>query len=516
MKLQNKITTMVMIIIISVVSLATFISVLEINRKIREKVENGLMDMAITLSKSPVLIDNVGELGGELIINPYVNNIREEAGVTFITVTDMNRVRYSHPHIEKVGGQFSNNNIDRAINYGEVYTDEGKGTMGTTVKAFSPIFREDRQVGVVCVGTLKVNIFDEYIQFLKNLLPFIILVALFGWFLAKFVAVSIKKTIFGLEPEEISLLLKEREVTLNNITDGIIAVNKDGTISLINNKAMEILEVKRDIKNMSVDNLDNNIGDTLRKLLDKEESILNLEQTLDNNAKIISNYSLVKDNETTVGAIVSFKNMIDVEELVEELQVIKKLNWDLRAQNHEFMNKLHTILGLIHLEAYDDAKEYILKTSKKRNEVMLVLDNIKDKSISALLLAKYNRAAEAKVDMVIDKESNFENIDNPIGQDKIGCIIGNLLENSIEALKGIKNGKIHFSIIQKDKLKITVKNNGPKIEDEDFEKIFKAGFSTKGENRGLGLFNVINIIENANGKIYVESDEEETVWHVEL
>ena len=56
-------------------------------------------------------------------------------------------------------------------------------------------------------------------------------------------------------------------------------------------------------------------------------------------------------------------------------------------------------------------------------------------------------------------------------------------------------------------MKITVLDNGKGILDADKERIFENGFSTKGEGRGTGLYQVKNMVERLGGKINVESEE---------
>ena len=105
-----------------------------------------------------------------------------------------------------------------------------------------------------------------------------------------------------------------------------------------------------------------------------------------------------------VGAIASFRDKTEVTKLAEELTGVKKLAWSLRAQNHEFMNKLHTISGLIQLEEYDEALQFISDVAKVRSNISNILtENIKDASISALLLSKYNKAEECRVKLKIDE-----------------------------------------------------------------------------------------------------------------
>ena len=49
-----------------------------------------------------------------------------------------------------------------------------------------------------------------------------------------FFSTSCKATLFGLEPEDIATLLQERNALLNSVKEGVVAINKDAEITLIN------------------------------------------------------------------------------------------------------------------------------------------------------------------------------------------------------------------------------------------------------------------------------------------
>ena len=171
------------------------------------------------------------------------------------------------------------------------------------------------------------------------------------------------------------------------------------------------------------------------------------------------------------------------------------------------MNKLHTIAGLIQLDESDKALEYIFETTENRGVITDSLKKIREASIQGLIFSKYNKADELKIKFEVDENSNLKEIPKNIMVQDILTIIGNLLENSIEELKGRDNGYIYIGIFQ-DK-------NGNKIDEKLKEKIFIRGFSTKGNFRGLGLYNINNIISSLNGDLKLTSDEM-TVWEVKI
>ena len=203
--------------------------------------------------------------------------------------------------------------------------------------------------------------------------------------------------------------------------------------------------------------------------------------------------------------------------MAEELTGAKKIAWSLRAQNHEFMNKLHTISGLIQLEEYDKCLQFISDIAKVRVNISNILtENIKDASVSALLLSKYNKAEEIRVNFTIDKDSRLTGLPEYMTSDEIISIIGNLIENSLDIVKNDGSGSVYIKIIQDEKyLNIEVKNNGDEIPIKDRERIYEQGFSTKEGQRGHGMYIVKKIIDEFYGTINFYIDEG-VIWKITI
>lgn len=516
MKLQYKIMLFVTGLITLVIFTTSYFTVERTRANIEEQIKKNVTNTATIVASLDFVKDNLGHTDKINSIANYVERLRLKTSVHFITVLDMDGVRYSHPLPTQVGLKFTGMDEQPVLKYGATYTSESSGTLGKSLRAFTPIFKDGEQIGAVCVGILKGNIKDEFYLFLKKISPYIILAFSIGVIGAILLSINIKRTIFGLEPKEIAMVLKEREVMIDNMYEGVIAVNNEGKVSLINEKAKEILKIN-DNDNIDTKIVNTKIFKSLQNIIEDRSALVNVEQKLYNGIAIIANYNLLINNEgKNLGAVVTFKDMTEVNKMAEELTGIKKLNWDLRAQNHEFMNKLHTISGLIQLEEYDEALDYIFNTFKVREEVVGALEYIKDAPLAALLLAKYNKAEEGKIQMIIDEECSLQTLPKGITSHDMVCIVGNLIENSIDELIGRIDGYIFVSIKQEEKIKILVENNGRKIDEKLQEKIFERGFSTKDGVRGFGLYNIKELIEIVNGKIYVSSNDEITKWFVEF
>jgi len=152
---------------------------------------------------------------------------------------------------------------------------------------------------------------------------------------------------------------------------------------------------------------------------------------------------------------------------------------------------------------------------KIRGEVSDILSKrIKNTHIAGLLLAKYNKAMEAKISVEIDSNSFLDKIPEDITVDEICSVIGNLIENSIEELVKFENGKLFIRLISNNEsLRIRIQDNGPGISEDIINKLFIRGFTTKAGNRGFGLSIVKQIVDYAGGEINILQDNG-TIWDI--
>ena len=196
----------------------------------------------------------------------------------------------------------------------------------------------------------------------------------------------------------------------------------------------------------------------------------------------------------------------------EDFEGTKFLVDSMRANNHDFTNKLHVILGLIQIGEYEKAEAYIENISIiQRETVSAIMKAIDNASFSALLIGKICRASECNVKFVLEDNCIFKNEDISIPSEALVTITGNLIDNALDAMnmqiESVNKSKtLTFGVFTKSKnLLITVKDNGPGIPKNIMDKIFEKGFSTKGEGRGVGLFHTKQLIESLGGSISVES-----------
>lgn len=457
--------------------------------------------LSSTVSKLPEVI-NALELKS-IDIQDFIEKIRKDTDAEFIVVADVNGIRLTHPNRDLIGKTFVGGDYFDAVNSGKTYVSRSVGTLGPSLRAFSPVLHKDEIIGFVSVGYLETSIKNVFYNVQRIPVIFIFFMFLAGLLVASFIASYIKKITLGLEPWEIASLHREREIILNSIKEGIIAFDRNSNIRFVNKEAARIVTRIRKTPDYLVkliqENLDiNSFNDEKREIRDNLADIEGIQ--------FIINASVVYVGERPLGVVSSFRLKDEIDFLQNEIAKIRECSEVMRVQSHEYSNKLHTISGLLQLGEYEEAKNIILEESKHFHKLVDYLEkNIADKHISGLLMGKFNKAEEVKCKMEMDFES--AGWISPLkNHSAVATIIGNIIDNAIEAAKDNKQHKasvfLSFSETYTDFV-FVAEDSGKGI--KQGTDIFEKGYSTKGENRGIGMYNVRNAINKLNGKIFISA-----------
>ncbi len=508
-KLSTKIVILSFCSVFLVILVGGSVMVKKVAQNMKDEMGKRALAIARTLAQMSVIQENIEVGGGWTKIQPVAEKTRVATGVEYIVVVNMEGIRYSHPLADRIGRPFSGDDLLPALNDRE-YTSHAEGVLGPSVRAFVPVKTDEgnRQVGVVVVGILTPT-FTGIIKSLRlEIFLILILCPSLGFIGSIYLAGKIKEAMFRMEPEEIARLLEERTAILQAIGEGIIAIDRDSRITIANQAAGRILGIPDE------EMVGKYIKDVLKethlpRVLKRGEPEYNQERLI-RNTVIISNRVPVRVNGQVVGAVATFRDRTEIHRLAEELTGVKAFVDALRVQNHEHLNRLHTIAGLIQLKQYHEATEYIFNvTEEQQNITAFLARRIKNAGVAGLLMGKYGRAKELKVSMVIDKKSSLSGLPDKVDSNALVVIIGNMLENALEALKRSDGAdkKLYFYISDRGGcLKIIVRDSGPGIPEELSDMIFENGFSTKEEQgHGLGLYIVKEHVAAAGGTITVHS-----------
>lgn len=146
--------------------------------------------------------------------------------------------------------------------------------------------------------------------------------------------------------------------------------------------------------------------------------------------------------------------------------------------------------------------QYVFQISEEKGSLTRFLNQrIKNESLAGLLLSKVGRGKELGIKVVIDSESRLEQFPDQLDQHDFVMILGNLIENAYDALKGMDDARIDVSIAQDSEIcAILVEDNGSGMSEEVQNHIFERGYTTKGNyGSGIGLYLIQQIVEKGKG-----------------
>ncbi len=502
--------TTIIILVCGVVAVSLAVTYFLVIDNVTEMTMRGIEERATNISnlvaRTPLIAEALIGEREEAEIQQFTESIRDELHVRFIVILDMDGIRKSHPTLERIGEKFAGGDDNPVLN-GEQYISIAEGTLGYSLRSFTPIYHGNEQVGAAVVGILLDDVqaaVGKSTNIIYIGLSCGFIVGLIGaWFLAR----KIKNIMFGMEPAEIAKIFEERNAILKAVKEGILAIDDQAKIVLVNAEATRLLE-KIGIKDSPIGkNIEEVLpGFGIQLAIDSGKEVLNDELELGILTIVVNSRPVYVDGKL-VGVVATFRDKTELKKLAEQLTGVHRYIDALRAQTHEFMNKLHIILGMVQLQYYDQLDEYVRTIANNfQDEVGLVIKHIKDPIISGFFLGKMSFAREQQSEIILTKDSYLPILNNSEMVDHVVTILGNLLDNAIDAVAGSELRQITVTLVYEDAaIFIEVEDTGIGIENEKINQLFTKGFSTKGGNRGFGLFLIQQKLEKLNGDIEVES-----------
>ena len=474
-----------------------------------EKRDQNLQNVAEAIANSPMMTGK--SIEEETVIVEYLDTLKDTLDdIDVISVVNKDGIRMYHSNHALIGTKYDGNMPDFKSNTDGYYAVDETGPSGSQRRAYAAVYDEDGEyVGVVMAIMLTKNIKAETVQMLFIFLLITVVAILIELIIAGELSGKVKKSLMGYEPDVFTAMYKMRDNILETLAEGIIAFDTNGVIQFANESAIRMLceNPKSDLVGQNVDVIGDEILSRHIKSGGKERNISLAK------VDIILDRIPIKEDGVIVGTIAILHNRAEYTKLMEELSGTRYLVDSMRANNHDFTNKLHVILGLIQMEMYDDASAYIQNiTMVQRENISKVMNAVSEPAVAALLIGKIARASELNVDFVLREGCYYSSADMNLPSEMLITVIGNLLDNAFDAMNESPDYKEHrelmFGIYSRPgAVLITVDDTGGGIREQDMEFIFENGYSTKGEGRGTGLYQVKTMVENFGGKITVESQE---------
>ncbi|MGN6781152.1 MAG: ATP-binding protein [Marmoricola sp.] len=433
--------------------------------------------------------------------------IEKDTGASYVVVIDMDRVRHSHPDPNLVGKRVEE---PLAVTDGAVHTGIDDGSMGRSANGKAPLFGPGgRLVGEVSAGiresSVQSALWAELPSYAVWFAIALALGAVASWVLSRI----LKRRTFGLELDDIALLLQEREATLHGIREGVVAVDSAGRISMINDPGRELLDLDTSV-----------VGRRLEEVLEEVVAPGRLRDVLlgadprpdrfvltDDHALVVNRMPVILAGRPH-GAVITLRDRTDIAALIRERDGERGLIESLRAQHHEFANRMHTVSGMLELGMVEEALDYLLEV---RGSVAALDDSLRETiaapQVVGLLLGKAAEAGERGIDLVIDPATWLS--ESPGKIQVLTSVVGNLVDNAMDAVAALPAPRrVVLGIVEAaGEITVEVTDNGPGVPPELVPEIFQHGYTTKsrpdGEPRGLGLALVHRLVSRVHGSIDV-------------
>ncbi|WP_101644334.1 sensor histidine kinase [Brevibacterium antiquum] len=427
------------------------------------------------------------------------------------------------------------------------FLDDG-GSGGGTVYVISPVFAKhlgvndigaNAVVGAVIVGNSADSVREGFLAQGNWLIGIAITTLLLGIAASWATSRGLRRVTGNYGATELRSMLEFYSSVLKAVSEGLLLVDRSTGIVLINADARELLGLPATGEESTGEQIaatddpvratspvggialrDLNLPDALIDLLSSGRWARDEIHYTDDRVLVVNQQPTDAASDTWV---VTMRDHTELAELSGELVSVRSFSDSLRAQTHEYSNRLHMVVSLLETGHVDEAIEFAAKDLDDLNRVtgdgQMSFDH---PVLSALLLSKIAQAAEVGIDMTVDTAE----LSGRLGGDDrdLATILGNLIDNAFDALSRrdvlSEDKRVHVHLSGAGGaggFTIEVSDDGPGIDEEYVDAIFERGWSTKHDGveidkglgrqetgtRGVGLSLVVQAIRRLGGAVDV-------------
>ncbi|MHA0287846.1 ATP-binding protein [Mycobacterium sp. C3-094] len=477
------------------------VSVAQSTSEFREARGTRMIAVAENMASTPIVRERIERAPADpfagRILAPEVDRAVALSGATLAEILAPDGTVWVSSDPSRVGAR---------VDLGPSRADEGRAWYGDadvdgrhSLIGQVPILSADGDVlAIASVSEGYPSVWDLLSGAGEGLLIYLGLGAALGLIASYLLSRRIKRHTRGLEVAEIASLADHREALLHSIREGVIAVNTDGEITVLNDGAQELLGVGADAVGKRVDRV--GIDPAVVALLIPGESAEDTVIATRTRLLALSRRAATSGGER-IGTVTTMRDSTELAALQGQLSSHKSVTDTLRAQTHEFANQLHTISGLVQLGEYDAVRDLVGTLTRRRAEISdAVTQRISDPAVAALLIAKTSLAAESGVALELTPESHLAPLEPALATDVI-TLLGNLIDNAVDVSGGAPRPVVTVEIDDSDGLEIIVADTGPGVPEHLREAIFARGVTSKPEvpgGRGIGLA-LVRLVTAAHG-----------------
>ncbi len=446
-------------------------------------------------------------------INMLMRAIARKSDASFMVIGDNRGLHLFHSVTADRVGKPLVGGDNAAVLAGKSITTIRTGGLGISLRSKAPILNDRGQVvGIVSVGYLARYLdaitFSNMINLLIVAALVLIALFIFSWFFT----CNIKKQIFSLEPREIGLMVRQQNAMMESIYEGVIVINEHLQIEVINQAARKLLGLSQSaeaLRGQSVSQIISPVPFLSQPVMLEKDTHDEISQF--NALTVIASRVRIMLEDALMGWVISFRDFNDIDSLSAQLSQVKRYVDNLRIMRHEQLNRMNTLSGLLHMGRFEDAIDYIEAQSEHEQEWLdFVSARFSSPLLCGLLLGKAARAREKGVILHFDPACLMDKPFPPLSEAELISVIGNLLDNAIEATQRAPMPHEPVEVLIKlsaRELIIEVADHGVGIAPAIREYMFERGVTTKTRgDHGIGLYLTESYITRAGGTIEVSDN----------
>ncbi|GCD88747.1 sensor histidine kinase [Nocardioides sp. LS1] len=488
----------VLVLVVASLALAAY----DARRHARATATERAVAVATTLADSPALLAALDDADPSVAIQPMAERVRHDAEVDFVTVMNLDLIRYSHPDPSQIGRHFVGD-VGGAPE-GRTFTQEYAGTLGPSMRAVVPV--RDGSGDVVALVSVGITI-DRIDRDLRGDVLLIGLAALavlaVGLAGTWLVGRRLRRATHGMGEREITRMYEYYSAVLHAVREGLLLLDDQGRVQLANDEAARLLHLPPDVIGRSVHDLGlppGLVAAALGRTAESDDIYVAGEHVL-----VVSSAPATWQGRE-VGAVVTLRDHTELRSVTGELDVVRGLTDSLRSQNHEAANRLHTVVSLIEMGRPEEAVAF---ATEELEVAQLLTDRmvgaVGDPVVAALLLGKRSDAAERGIDLAIDGELSAE---AAVPARDLVTVLGNLVDNAFDAVAGEPVRRVAVRLDGSgDTVRVVVGDSGPGLTEAEAARVLERGWTTKATRavggRGIGLALVGQVARRHGGSVEI-------------
>ncbi|MGW7197433.1 sensor histidine kinase [Streptomyces chryseus] len=497
----SQVLLMQLAIATGVTVLATGLFLAPLSAQLDQEAMRRALAIAQTTAAQPQLADAVtgSRPAASGPVQAEADRIRRSTGAEYVVVMDGRGVRWSHTDPRQIGRIVSTDPSEALAGREVMEIDEG--TLGRSARGKVPLRDTAGEiVGAVSVGIEYDSVRARLLAAIPGLLAYAGGALAVGAVAAYLISRRLQRQTHDLAFSDISALLAEREAMLHGIREGVVALDAEGRIRLMNDEAQRLLGLGAQATGRPLDEVlgAGRTADVLAGRVTGDDLL-----TVRGHRVLVTNRMPTDDG----GAVATLRDRTELERLGRELDSTRGLIDALRAQDHEHANRMHTLLGLLELGMHEEAVRFVTEVAGvRRATAEQITEKIHDPMLAALLVGKATVAAERGVALRLSDATLLpDRLVDPRG---LVTVVGNLVDNALDASAGSPDAVIEVELRARGRTAVLrVADGGPGVPAEQRELIFTEGWSTKEPpahgKRGLGLAMVRRLAERQGGSARV-------------